>query len=246
MSISTPKVDLHSHTIASDHADNTWEEMAKAAAAKGLEAFAVTEHGPSIIRAPHIGYFANLSKIAPKNLPTLMLYGIEDDLISTSGKTALPDDVKEQLDIVLLGTHCFGWARNALLKDVELGLLRAMENPHIDIISHPVNPWYPFNFKEICKQSVATGTALEFNLSKLDFQVREWKDFLSYAAEYRVPLVIGSDSHSYNLIGFDRIPYDWLENIDEDQIKNRDLKTAASYFHMNRPEIQNRLKELAT
>lgn len=239
-----PLVDLHTHTIASDHASGTWRQMAEAGAQKGLQAFAVTEHGPSIARAPHIGYFANLSRIAPRDLPIPMLYGVEDDLIDREGRTALPDEVKARLDIVLLGTHCFGWARGALLKDVQRGLLKAMENPLVKIISHPVNPWYPLDFKAVAQQSLDTGTALEFNLSKLDFQVREWRNFLDVAAEYRVPLVIGSDSHEPKEIGFHRIPYDWLADIAPEQIKNRDLPTAQDYFHFTRPDIVQRAEEL--
>ena len=244
MSIPTPLVDLHTHTIASDHADGTWEEMAQAAYEKGLQAFAVTEHGPSIARAPHIGYFANLAKIAPKNLPVLMLYGIEDDLIDSDGRTALPDSVKAELDIVLLGTHCFGWARNALLEDVKKGLYKAMENPHIDVISHPVNPWYPMDYKEIAKVALDTNTVLEFNLSKIDFQEVEWRKFLGVAAECGLPLIISSDSHSTDKIGFDNLPYEWLAGIKPEQIVNRDLTTVVKRFDMKRPEVVEYAKKL--
>ena len=42
------KVDTHSHTLASGHAYNTMREMAEAAAAKGLQALAITEHAPEM------------------------------------------------------------------------------------------------------------------------------------------------------------------------------------------------------
>ena len=41
-------VDTHSHTIASGHAYSTLSEMARAAAAKGLQALAITEHAPQL------------------------------------------------------------------------------------------------------------------------------------------------------------------------------------------------------
>ena len=242
--IPTPKTDLHTHTIASDHADGSWEEMAQAAFEKGLQAFAVTEHGPSIARCPHIGYFANLPKIAPKDLPVLMLYGVEDDLIDTDGRTALPDEVKAQLDIVLLGTHTFGWVRNALLSDIKKGLYKAMENPHIDVISHPVNPWYPMDYKEIAKVALDTDTVLEFNLSKIDFQEKTWREFLGVAAEYKLPLIISSDSHSPDRIGFDNLPFEWLEGIEPEQIMNRDLPTVVERFKIKRPEVVEYAKKL--
>ena len=37
-------LDSHSHTVASGHAYNTINEMAQAAAEKGLELLALTEH----------------------------------------------------------------------------------------------------------------------------------------------------------------------------------------------------------
>ena len=38
------KFDLHTHTIASGHAYSTVQEMAKAAADRGLELLGITEH----------------------------------------------------------------------------------------------------------------------------------------------------------------------------------------------------------
>lgn len=37
--------DTHSHTLASGHAYSTIREMVRAAFEKGMEAFAITEHG---------------------------------------------------------------------------------------------------------------------------------------------------------------------------------------------------------
>jgi len=40
--------DLHTHTVASGHAYSTVTELAWAAADKGLELIAVTDHGPTV------------------------------------------------------------------------------------------------------------------------------------------------------------------------------------------------------
>lgn len=40
------EIDTHTHTLASGHAYNTMNEMAKAAADKGLKGLAITEHAP--------------------------------------------------------------------------------------------------------------------------------------------------------------------------------------------------------
>ena len=41
-------IDAHTHTVASGHAYSSLQEMAKAAADKGLEVLGITEHGPSV------------------------------------------------------------------------------------------------------------------------------------------------------------------------------------------------------
>ena len=38
-------IDAHTHTVASGHAYSSLQEMAKAAADKGLEVLGITEHG---------------------------------------------------------------------------------------------------------------------------------------------------------------------------------------------------------
>ena len=41
-------IDAHTHTVASGHGYSTIQEMARAAADKGLQVLGITEHGPSI------------------------------------------------------------------------------------------------------------------------------------------------------------------------------------------------------
>ena len=40
------ELDVHTHTIASGHAFSTLQEMAQAAADKGLKVLGITEHSP--------------------------------------------------------------------------------------------------------------------------------------------------------------------------------------------------------
>ena len=55
----TDKIDLHTHTIASGHAYSTRNEMILAAAQKGMEVFAITEHAPAMPGTCHQMYFMN-------------------------------------------------------------------------------------------------------------------------------------------------------------------------------------------
>ena len=61
-------IDTHSHTIASGHAYCTIREMASAAAKKGLQGLAITEHAPTMPGKPVIPfYFSNL-KVIPRQM----------------------------------------------------------------------------------------------------------------------------------------------------------------------------------
>ena len=53
------KIDLHSHTVSSGHAYSTLLENLRAAKEKGLEALAMTDHGPNMPGGPHLYHFYN-------------------------------------------------------------------------------------------------------------------------------------------------------------------------------------------
>lgn len=53
-------IDAHTHTVASGHAYSTLQEMAQAAADKGLQVLGITEHGPSVPGTCPLLYFKNM------------------------------------------------------------------------------------------------------------------------------------------------------------------------------------------
>ena len=57
------ELDVHTHTIASGHAFSTLQEMAQAAADKGLKVLGITEHSPGVPGTCHPIYFRFLSII---------------------------------------------------------------------------------------------------------------------------------------------------------------------------------------
>ena len=65
------ELDVHTHTIASGHAFSTLQEMAQAAADKGLKVLGITEHSPGIPGTCHPIYFRNLH-VVPRRM-----YGVE-------------------------------------------------------------------------------------------------------------------------------------------------------------------------
>ena len=58
-------IDLHTHTIASDHAYSTIVECVNYAKNNGIVMFATTDHGPALEDGPHPWHFNNL-KVVPR------------------------------------------------------------------------------------------------------------------------------------------------------------------------------------
>lgn len=55
----TLEVDLHTHTLASDHAYSTIHDYVRLAPSRGIKLFANTDHGPDMEDAPHKWHFVN-------------------------------------------------------------------------------------------------------------------------------------------------------------------------------------------
>ena len=82
--------DLHVHTLASGHAYSTVTEIIDAAAQKGLEAIALTDHGPAMPGGPHRYHFGNLFVLPDKDKGVEVLRGVEANIVDSDGTLDLP------------------------------------------------------------------------------------------------------------------------------------------------------------
>jgi len=237
MAMKSFALDLHTHSVASGHAYSTVAELASAAQAAGLRAFALTDHGPGLPHGPHLFHFTNLYRLKAFRGPCLILSGVEDDLSGPDGTVYLPDKALALLDVVLVGTHPYGWASGRTGAEVTRSLVKAMENPLIKGVTHPVNSWFDLDVKEIVKAAKPTATAVELNLTKstdLDSRIHQ---FLAWVEEFDAPLMINSDAHLADELGrWDGIePY--LAMINPARILNRSLAAAVEFFAIRRKDV---------
>ena len=193
--------DLQMHTIYSDGA-HTIAEMAEAAAKLGRKYIAITDHVGHLKIAGAMDVktiekqWREIEKVdkAMKNIK--ILKGCEVD-INPDGTIALEDKYLAKFDIVLGSIHSnFKMSKADQMKR----LIRAIENPHIDIIAHPTGriihrrSGYEFDFDEVCQAAARTKTILEANcypdrLDLNDINIRR-------AIDHRVKISFGTDSHS--------------------------------------------------
>ena len=87
-----PQLDVHTHTVASGHGYSTIQEMAQAAADKGLQVLGITEHGPSIPGTCGLLYFKNMFVVPRRMYGIRLLMGCEVNILDTEGPLDLNDE----------------------------------------------------------------------------------------------------------------------------------------------------------
>lgn len=202
--------DLHTHTLASGHAYSTVNELAIAAAQAGLQALALTDHGPALPGGPHRYHFCAM-RFIPRTIAGVRIFrGVEANILDENGTLDLDQPVLEELDFVMAGLHehCGFNDDNDSSSDIGLNtkaLLAVMDNPRVKCISHPGNPLFPLDYEKVVKRALETGTALEINNSSLSLSRKGSCDncskIASLCAEFGAPIMIGSDAHISQGVG---------------------------------------------
>ena len=130
--------DLHMHTTETDGKDDL-RAMAEAAREAGLEYVAITDHSKSLAMANGLdehralAHAARIRALDAEGIGVRLLAGIECD-IKPDGSLDLADDCLAALDLVVASVHS---AFNQDHQQMTDRLLRAIENPHVDILGHP-------------------------------------------------------------------------------------------------------------
>ena len=193
--------DLHMHTTATDGRADA-ETMARAAQGAGLQYVAITDHSKSLAMANGLDearaleHAANVRASNGRMEGITLLAGIECD-IRPDGSMDLAGDCLAQLDIVIASIHS---AFNMDEAQMTERILRAIGNPHVDVLGHPTGrlilkrDGYRIDFEKVLEAAAAAGVALEINsqVDRLDLD-----DVRARAAKERgVKIIIDSDAHS--------------------------------------------------
>jgi DNA polymerase (family 10) len=181
--------------------------MADAAKQAGLEYIAITDHSKALAMANGLDehrvldHAARIRALDAGGRGIRVLAGVECD-IKPDGTLDLADDCLAALDIVVASVHsAFNQDRQQMTDRV----LRAIENPHVDILAHPTGRRllkrepYPLDIEAVVDAAARHGVALEINcqIERLDLN-----DVHARVARDRgVRLVISSDGHSRHAFG---------------------------------------------
>ncbi|MGB2629407.1 MAG: DNA polymerase/3'-5' exonuclease PolX [Candidatus Acidiferrum sp.] len=195
------KGDLQMHTTASD-GKNTIEEMAGGAKALGHEYIAITDHSKAVTVANGLNekrmlvHIKALRDADAKGLGIRILVGSEVDILK-NGALDYPDEILDQLDVVVCSIHSYFNLERSAMTD---RMLAAIENPFTQIIAHPTGRLLlrrdplDYDMEKVLDACARHGVAMECNSypDRLDL-----KDvYLRMCKERGVKVVVSTDSHS--------------------------------------------------
>ena len=201
----TLQADLHIHSINSGHAYGTLEDIFTRAADVGLRLAAVTDHGPSMVGTSGWIHF-NMGWRAPRHLHGVRcLWGVELNVVDGTGALDLPDQVLERLDVVVFGFHGACLYEDLGYTGNTEAVLRALDNPFIDILSHPTHPQFDCDHQAIIGKALDMGVLPELNLSYLDkygeVHFERFSRLVELTKAAGSMLVVNSDAHFVHEIG---------------------------------------------
>ncbi len=194
--------DLQVQTDWTDGAHSI-EQMAKAAIARGLKYFVVTDHTKRLAMTGGLDdkkilkQMAEIDKLNKKFAGKIkILKGSECDILK-DGSMDLSDKTLSLLDVVGGSVHS---NFNLPEKEQTMRICRAMENKNVDIIFHPTGrvikrrEAYEVDVDALIRKAKETGTILEIDAypDRLDLK----DDYISKCVEAGVKLSIDSDAHS--------------------------------------------------
>ncbi|BBC30309.1 PHP domain protein [Streptomyces graminofaciens] len=198
--------DLHTHTDLTDGLAPL-EEMAAAAAERGYAYYAITDHGPNLYMQQMTDERMLAQRARVRELDGALrarggrrgmrlLHGAELN-IDPDGDVDWPEEFLAGFDLCVASVHShFNQGREALTRR----LVRACENPYVNIIGHPTTrligrrPGIDADLDEVFAACARTGTALEINAhpDRLDLS----DEHILRAGRHGVRFAVDTDAHS--------------------------------------------------
>jgi DNA polymerase (family 10) len=214
--------DLHTHTTLTDGLSSL-EDMLAAARARGYAYYAVTDHAPNLYMQrmtdeKMLKQREQVRKLGAQG-KMVLLHGSELNIDASGGVDWGPEFL-EGFDVCVASVHSeFTQSKDEMTRRI----VRAMENPHVNIIGHPTGrkigqrPPIEFDMDEVFKAAARTGTALEVNSYPDRLDLRD--EHIMWAKRHGVKFSVDTDSHStvhlpYIRYGVGTAQRGWLEKSD--------------------------------
>src|SRR5581483_6877546 len=194
--LSDVRGDLHTHTSWSSDGKNTLEEMVEAAAARGYEYYAITDHSHYLREGRLEAQLEEIERVRALFPRLRVLAGVEAN-IRGNGEVDVAAEDLARLDWVVASVHQAPHTRPTER------VLEAMENPYVDCIGHltgrRIGKRGPrdVDVERVIEKALETGCVLELNGQP------DLRDVHARAAkEAGLKLVVSSDAHQIRAQGY--------------------------------------------
>lgn len=192
---------VHNHSTYSD-GTHSLKDMTEAAINLGYEYMVISDHSKAAFYANGLDeqrLIKQKEEVDALNIqfPEFKLYhGIEADILY-DGRLDYNDEIVGSLDVIIASIH------SQLNMDEEKAttrLIKAIENPHTDILGHPTGrlllsrKGYPIDHAKVIDACAANGVAIELNANPYRLDL-DW-EWIIYALQQDVFISINPDAHS--------------------------------------------------
>ena len=213
--------DLQMHSTWSD-GKVSLEEMARGCRERGYAYCAITDHSQAMAMVQGLTperareQWVEVEEVRERVDGIDVLRSAEVDILK-DGTLDLPDEILEELDVVVVSVHSFmDQDRTTMTERV----LRAIRHPSVDILAHPtgrlLNRRSPFeiDMEAVLAAAAELGVAVEINANPNRLDLSDVHVFR--AKELGVKVVISTDAHSLRELanmrfGVDQARRGWLE-----------------------------------
>ncbi len=226
--------DLHTHTIASDHAYSTLLENVEYAKRAGMQALAITDHGPGVEDAPHLWHLLNMKSLPREIEGVRILRGVEANIMDMEGNLDIEGEVLSQLDWVIASFHAAACPPGTVEQNTR-AYLGAARNPYVDLIGHSGQLSFPYDYEAVVKVCKEYDKVMEINESSTIVRVgseHNCAEIARLCKKYEVKIAVNSDAHFALSVG--RYPNSsrMLEEIGfpEKLVLNADLDRLMGYI----------------
>jgi DNA polymerase (family 10) len=231
--------DLHMHSKWTD-GNSTILEMARACKERGYQYCAITDHSKAVrvagglTAADFKKQREEIEEVRHKVSGITLFAGCEVDILQ-DGSLDLPDDLLDQLEVVVAAVHSkMDMAQSEMTKRV----LKALAHPAVTVLAHPtgrlIGQREPFaiDLEQIFHAARENNVAVELNAQPDRLDLNDVH--LLRAKEIGVKIAINTDAHNAEQLrfikyGIDQARRGWLE-------KRHVLNT------MTRPQLETWLK----
>jgi DNA polymerase (family 10) len=194
--------DVHMHTVATDGRE-TIRAMAEAAAERGLQYIAITDHSKNLAMTNGLDderaqeHVRQIRAVDAEMEGRIRVFaGIEVDILQ-EGDLDLSDETLAQMDVVIGSVHSHF---QLPADEMTARLLRAIENPYLRILGHPTgrkvlrrDP-YVYDLDAVLRRCAELGVAVEHNAAPARADLNDLN--LRKAKALGCKISVNTDAHS--------------------------------------------------